>query len=234
MLGSAFLLTGCSFSDLMDRWMGMETNSADVSAASASSNVEERQIRTVDAALETPSFTQDLSGTMQMTVGSEYTLHVQAAVSDGGTVTYQWYRNNTNSNGGGTLLDGETGTEYTVDASVTGTDYYYVVATNEHGDRIAMSTSGIQSVIVWDEGQWIQEGDGSWGYTLTDGTRPVSTWMIIDGQTYYFDEAGGRVSGWNVIGESEYYFNENGELQKNATMPDGASTDENGARISES
>lgn len=229
LLGGALMLSGCSFSDFMDRWMGMEIESTKEPVVTASSG-EDQDIKTVDSSLEAPAFTRDLGGSMQMTVDSEYTLHVEATVSDGGTVTYQWYRNNTNANGGGTLIQGAVGQDYTVDSSTTGTNYYYVVATNTQGDRIAMSTSQTQSVSVWDQGQWVQESDGGWSYTLSDGTKVVGSWMIIDGKTYYFNDSGRRSTGWTVIGETEYYFNENGELQRNAATPDGASTDENGAR----
>ena len=54
--------------------------------------------------------------------------------------------------------------------------------------------------------------------------------MIIEGQTYYFNEAGARVTGWFKVGDTEYYFNGEGQLQRNAATPDGGSTDENGAR----
>ena len=227
LLSGTLLFSGCSFSDVMDRWIGMEVDTVNESVDTSSSD---QEVFTVDSSLEAPVFTRDLSGSMQMTVDSEYTLHVEASVSGGGTVTYQWYRNNTASNGGGTLLQGATGQDYTVDSSTTGTNYYYVVATNRQGDRIAMTTSGIQGVSVWDVGQWVQEQDGSWRYNLTDGTRPVSTWMIIEGQTYYFNEAGARVTGWFKVGDTEYYFNGEGQLQRNAATPDGGSTDENGAR----
>ncbi|MDR1224330.1 MAG: immunoglobulin domain-containing protein [Tannerella sp.] len=39
-------------------------------------------------------------------------LSVTANVSDGGTLSYQWYRNTTNSNGGGTGISGATGNSY--------------------------------------------------------------------------------------------------------------------------
>ena len=232
LLGSTILLSGCSFSDVMDQWMGMDTDKPKAVVETSSESEAMQDIKTVDTDLEAPAFTKNLGSSMQMTVGSSYTMHVEAAVSDGGSVTYQWYRNNTNSNGGGTLLEGATGADYTVEASATGTSFYYAVATNEHGEQIAMSTSATQQVIVVDAGQWVQEADGTWSYSLTDGTKPVSTWMIIDGQTYYFNDAGRRAAGWTKVGETDYYFNENGELQRNAATPDGASTDENGARVS--
>lgn len=231
-LCSMLFLTGCSFSDLLDRWMGTAVESTGEASASTSSGAEEPP-KTVDSNLETPVFVSDLGGTVQMTVGSTCTLHVEASVGDGGTVTYQWYSNNVDSNGGGTILEGATSDSYTVDTSAAGTTYYYVVAANNHGESIALGTSSVQAVTVWEPGQWVQEADSTWSYQLTDGTHPASTWMDIEGQTYYFNDSGRRVTGWVTIGDTEYYFNENGELQRNASTPDGAATDENGARVSE-
>ena len=230
-LGSLIFLTGCSFSEVMDKWMGTSVENAEEAAVSSVSSQEEER-KVVDSSLESPVFSTDLSGTAQMTVGTEYTLHVEASVSDGGDISYQWYSNNVESNGGGTIIQGADQDTYTVDTSSAGTTYYYVVAANNHGDNIALATSSVQGVTVWEAGQWVQEADGSWSYNLPDGTKPASTWMDIEGKTYYFNESGKRTSGWATIGEKEYYFNENGELQRNASVPDGGSTDENGARVS--
>ena len=86
LLSGTLLFSGCSFSDVMDRWMGMEVDTVNESVDTSSSD---QEVFTVDSSLEAPVFTRDLSGSMQMTVDSEYTLHVEASVSGGGTVTYQ-------------------------------------------------------------------------------------------------------------------------------------------------
>lgn len=230
-LGSLIFLTGCSFSQVLDTWMGTAVEStADVSAVSTAS--QQKEAKKVDENLESPVFTRDLSGTMQMVQGTEYALQAEASVSDGGEVTYQWYSNNVESNGGGTVLQGAVSETYTVDTSETGTTYYYVVATNEHGENISLATSGVAGVTVTEPGEWTQEAEGGWSYALPDGTKPLNTWMIIEGKTYYFRENGCRATGWTSIAEIEYYFNENGELQRNASVPGGGSTDENGAKVS--
>ena len=52
-------------------------------------------------------------------------LTVEATVSEG-TLSYQWYRNNVDSNGGGTAIDGATEATYTPPTTESGTIYYYV------------------------------------------------------------------------------------------------------------
>ncbi|UTX48890.1 hypothetical protein [Chryseobacterium sp. MA9] len=56
-------------------------------------------------------------------------------VSASGTnLTYQWYKNNINSNSGGVAISGATGSSYNPPASsAAGTDYYYAVITNGAG-----------------------------------------------------------------------------------------------------
>jgi len=56
------------------------------------------------------------------------TLSVSANVTDGGNLSYQWYRNNTNSTIGGTLINGAIGSSYVL--SDIGTFYYYVIVSN--------------------------------------------------------------------------------------------------------
>ena len=62
--------------------------------------------------------------------GSNVSLSVTASVSDGGTLSYQWYRNTINGNTGGTLISGAVNANYSPDASAGGTSYYYAIVTN--------------------------------------------------------------------------------------------------------
>ncbi|WP_338553707.1 S-layer homology domain-containing protein [Paenibacillus sp. KS-LC4] len=80
------------------------------------------------------------------------TLSVTASVSDGGTLSYQWYSNTTNSNSGGTVIDDATDAEYEAPTASAGTTYYYVVVTNTNnsvnGTKTAIATSGAAKVTV--------------------------------------------------------------------------------------
>ncbi len=75
-------------------------------------------------------------------------LSVMGKVTDGGTISYQWYRNNIDSNGGGTLIEGATESSFTPPTSEYGTVFYYVVLTNNIDDHIQLVTSKTQKVTV--------------------------------------------------------------------------------------
>ncbi|QQE80032.1 S-layer family protein [Alicyclobacillus sp. SO9] len=102
---------------------------------------------------ETPSFSTEPQATQSVTAGSPATaLTVAASVTDGGTVTYQWYKNTTNSNTGGTAITAATSASYTPATASAGTTYYYAVATNTNnsvnGTKTATSTSTVAKVTV--------------------------------------------------------------------------------------
>ena len=63
-------------------------------------------------------------------IGNTHTLAVTATAPDSGDLSYQWYRNNVNSNSGGTIIDGATGETYAAPIHALGTTYYYVIVTN--------------------------------------------------------------------------------------------------------
>ena len=63
-------------------------------------------------------------------IGDKVLLSVAAVVTDGGVLSYQWYRNDANSNIGGILINGATDKVYSPLTSLIGTSYYYVIITN--------------------------------------------------------------------------------------------------------
>ncbi|SFO79078.1 hypothetical protein SAMN04488519_11522, partial [Algoriphagus ornithinivorans] len=71
------------------------------------------------------------------------TLTVQALGE--GTITYQWYRNTTNSNTGGTLIPGATSSSYTPPTDNVGTTYYYATGKSNCG-TVPTNTSGAFTV----------------------------------------------------------------------------------------
>jgi hypothetical protein len=195
---AALLLSGCSFDTGMQRIVSFvirddnNNNSGEAVVSSSSEDGVPVNTKKFDSSLQAPTFSQDLSGTVNVTSGTPVTLQVIAGVSDGGTVGYQWYANSTDSNGGGTIIDGATGTSYTPDTSTKGKTYYYVVAINDHGSTINESTSSTEAVAVWDNMYWQQDADNG-GYQYLnhdDGSYPTSSTMEIDGVTYTFDDNG--------------------------------------------
>ena len=73
-------------------------------------------------------------------------LIVEASVTEGSALSYQWYRNTTNSNVGGTIITGATNPEYTLPITLTvGTHYYFcqVSTTNDAGPPIRTNVSTV-------------------------------------------------------------------------------------------
>jgi len=101
---------------------------------------------------ETPSIDSQPQSTA-VTAGQAVTLLVAASVTDGGTLSYQWYSNQTNSNTGGTAV-GTDGTSSTFAAltGTAGTFYYYAVVTNTNtnatGAQTATAASNAATVVV--------------------------------------------------------------------------------------
>jgi|GEM_PF-6551794 len=79
-------------------------------------------------------------------------LTVRAVVTDGGTLTYQWFSNTENSNTGGTIIDGATEASFAPPTEAIGTVYYYVVITNTNnvvnGEATASTTSDVAAITV--------------------------------------------------------------------------------------
>ncbi len=100
----------------------------------------------------TPSIDTQPTGATVNEGDSSPNLSVAASVSDGGTLSYQWYSNSVNSTIGGNAIAGATSTTYAAPTTATGTTYYYVVVTNTNngvsGTKTATATSNIAAVDV--------------------------------------------------------------------------------------
>lgn len=102
-------------------------------------------------------------------------ISVEASASDGGTLSYQWYSNTTDSNSGGTQLNGETNNSYTPDISAEGTTYYYCVVTNTLGGTTAEAVSDTAKIEVkpvvekYDQPVIIAGAGGTWQKGAKDG-----------------------------------------------------------------
>jgi len=99
---------------------------------------------------QTPNITaQPQSATVN--VNDPVNLSVTAGVTDGGIMSYQWFRNTIDSAGGGTPV-GTNSTSFAPPTNTAGTLYYYVVVTNTNtsvnGTQTASATSSIAMVVV--------------------------------------------------------------------------------------
>lgn len=78
--------------------------------------------------------------------GGATALSVTATAGSGAISSYQWYKNSSASNSGGTSISGTTGNTYTPSTTSTGTSYYYMVVTNSNGCSVTSNASGAITV----------------------------------------------------------------------------------------
>lgn len=130
-------------------------------------------------------------------------LNVTATVSDGGTLSYQWYSNTINSNEGGAAIDGATDASYTPPTDTVGTAYYYCVVTNTNDavtgaktaqavSEAAVITVNAKPVVL--ESIAITKAPDKTAYT--EGENFDSTGMEVT--AYYSDGSNRVVTGWTV------------------------------------
>ena len=69
-----------------------------------------------------------------------------SVTATGAGLTYQWYKNTTNSNSGGTLLSGATSSTYTPVTTTAGVLYYYVIVSGTCTPPVTSAVSGSVTV----------------------------------------------------------------------------------------
>lgn len=117
---------------------------------------------------DTPRFGLNLSQEVSYKIGDSNIepLKANASVNDGGTLSYQWYINNVNSNENGQPINNATGDTYVPDLDVPGTYYYYVIVTNNNesseitGAHMIQKASSVYTVKVADNHKVIYEANG--------------------------------------------------------------------------
>ena len=57
--------------------------------------------------------------------------------------------------------------------------------------------------------------DGKWWFRYGDGSYPKGKFEVLDGATYYFNNAGYMLTDWQIINGNWYYLNTSGVLLKN-------------------
>ena len=219
----AAALSGCSITD------AITGNTTEESESTTLVNTED--LKNVDKSLALPQFQKELEGYVPIVIDSEYYLDATAVSPDGGEITYQWYVNNVDSNGGGTKIAGATDATYRVPSDELGIRFYYVVAVNNHGNSFNTVTSNVSKVEVNKIGEWTVDEFGGIRYLSDDGTYPANRWMYIGDGSYRFQENGYRVTGWWYEGGQYIYFDAEGKALVNGMTPEGFHTNERGVLI---
>lgn len=224
------MLTACSFKETLGiLWNSEDKTPGEEESTTSANNLEGANI---DESIEKPVISNEMGEPVTYGLnGQAEPLVVEAAVAEG-TLSYQWYRNNVDSNGGGTVIEGAVESSFTPITSEPGITYYYAVVTNTVGDGIQLTTSGTKCVTVTEEpaveetipveesaqqGTW-QQSEQGWWYEYADGTYPTNKWEQIDGERYAFDEKGYMRKGWYQEGENWYYLNDNGTMAHDTTV----------------
>lgn len=75
-------------------------------------------------------------------------LMVEASVSDGGDLTYQWYSNTSSSTTGGTAIGGATSSSYEATVNAKETKYFYCIVTNTNNNVSGNKTASVTSNVA--------------------------------------------------------------------------------------
>jgi hypothetical protein len=101
---------------------------------------------------QTPVITVQPTGAAYLFEEQAAVISVEAEVTDGGTLSYQWYSSNTSSIDDGIEIIGETNNTYTPPTNVLGTFYYYAEVTNTNTNakenQTATTVSNIAKIDV--------------------------------------------------------------------------------------
>lgn len=202
------------------------TNTYEGKAATATTPVVKIEVIAV-AHAEVPTITtQPVSAGYLDNAVEVAALTVEASVSDGGTLSYQWYSNSENSTEGGTLIEGATNSSYTPPLT-EGTLYYYCVVTNTNagegitGETTAKAVSNVAEITVTNSVNAappvISKNPKSAAYVQGAEAEPLSVKATVaDSGTlsYQWYDSNGEISGaadssytpdTSEVGTFEYY-----------------------------
>lgn len=150
---------------------------------------------------ETPNITGHPASATYNQGDTATPLSVDANVSDGGTLSYQWYSNITNSTSGAIAV-GTDSASYTPDTGTAGTLYYYCVVTNTNsevsGVQTATVTSSIATVTVQSRSGSALNGKDSDDEPGTDNAPIVITTPAAQPNWPTIGSVSGKTAGTNT------------------------------------
>lgn len=229
-------MTGCSADSVLDKLLSVTDPKPDKKTEATKEDSSDKKDSAGEKEVEVakPEFTTNLSGAVTYAVSQSFARQQKQLRRMMEVLLISGIRCQTDTNGGGTLIDGATEASYTPPTDTEGTLYYYVVATSTIGSSTNGATSDTAEVIVSADGtipsesedqagaskvlgKWVQNNDG-WWYDNGDGTYPRNAWKQIDGKWYAFDEKGYMRVGWFKDGDSWYYLLDSGEMAKDTDI----------------
>jgi len=185
-------ITGANGTEIFVQVVKVETSSSKIKAWGEDS---------ATPALGAPviTITTQPAGNTTVTEGDiSGSLTVAASVTQSKTLSYQWYKNSTNSNSGGTAESGSTSASFTIPTGLTkGTYYYYCVVSADGGAADVASSVAAVKVTGPPYKITFNRHDGFGGtaeITAYDGSpMPQITPPVLPGLTFkgYFSEEDG-------------------------------------------
>jgi len=190
-------------------YVGVTNTNTAVNGAQTAKVVSNVAAVTVHAVVnaETPTIGVQPEGAAYSLNDSAMAMTVSAFVSDGGSLSYQWFANTTGSTSGGIPVGA--GASYIPLTGTVGTTYYYVVVTNTNtrinGIQTAAITSGtaavtvnapvVENVIIIPSAVSVQQGQTQQFSAMVNGlyNPPQNVYWTVSGNTSagtYIDESG--------------------------------------------
>jgi len=111
-----------------------------------------------------------------VTINDRKTLSVTAEVTDGGTLSYQWFSNDRDNTTGGTQISGAVRDTFDPPTNTIGTMYYYVVVTNTNNNANGVATAATVSATAG-----VTVNDLVNAATPDIITQPVGGSVVLDG-----------------------------------------------------
>ena len=161
-------MTGCKGKELIDKAL----EKVHLKTVQETDTQESEKEVEPEVPVAKPELVTNLSSSVTYKTGDEAApLTVEATTSDEGEITYQWYQSLTNTNGGGTIIEGATESSYTPSTKEEGTVYYYVVATSTIKTSTNRVTSETAEVIVSSETKEGEAVEGTEGEAAADAEQ---------------------------------------------------------------
>jgi hypothetical protein len=188
----------CTFSDFSSNVTTISNTTTNYTATNLSATQYYRAVLsnggcTFQSSIATVTITPNTSistqpSTLAQSVCQNSTPTSLSVVASGGSLTYQWYSNGSNSNSGGTSIGGATNSSYSPSTASVGTTYYYVIVSGSCGSSVTSNVSGAVAVtdltatLTISSGSTINCGSSS---TLSIALTGTSPWDVSysDGTT---------------------------------------------------